>query len=344
MQRRKKTGMLIPLFAGAFFLCLFIPRTSSSDRGMIPFKPTVKIFEPVQDAAIAWNGKDEILLLATDLRTSEPTKVLEVLPLPSEPEVEKGSDLFFTVASNVILEKLETQQYKKKKNGKGLRGAEADASNLPAGKVTFHEQIGSHDISVTEVLDQEGFIEWVTAYLEGQGVDTPEIPDPMKKTIAVYLKKKYRWFVFDVVSLETGVKRHDAILYKFKSKNLYYPLNVMNTIEGDTSIRLLILSNKLLKNFKGLAGKKVKVENKAVTANGQDFNAAAKRVFAALDKLPPGKAPFADEKSRSEEVKSLNKCMARIFGILGGGEKKIKLRVWRIEAPASSFKKDLIVN
>lgn len=344
MSRHAAARSCIPLIAGAVLVCLFVPRTSSSDRGMIPFKPTVKIYEPVQDAAIAWNGKEEVLLLATDLRTSEPTKVLEVLPLPSEPEVEKGSDVFFTVATNVILEKLQKQAYKKKKNGKGLRAPATDKAELPAGKVTFHEQIGSHDISVTEVLDQQGFIEWVTAYLKEQGVDTPEIPDPMKETIALYLKKKYRWFVFDVVSLGTGVKRHDAIMYKFKSKSLYYPLRVMKTIEGDTSIRLLILSNKLLKNFKGLPGKKVKVENKPVTTNGQEFMDTAKRVWQAMKETQSDKNPFADEKTGNEELKALKKCMAKIFDLLGGSEKKIKLRVWRIQAPASSFNKDLIVD
>jgi len=39
---------------------------------------------------IAWNGKEEILLLTTDLKASEPTRVLEVIPLPSEPLVKKG--------------------------------------------------------------------------------------------------------------------------------------------------------------------------------------------------------------------------------------------------------------
>jgi|GEM_PF-3814427 hypothetical protein len=39
---------------------------------------------------IAWNGLEEILLLSTDMRASETARVLEVLPLPSEPKAKKG--------------------------------------------------------------------------------------------------------------------------------------------------------------------------------------------------------------------------------------------------------------
>lgn len=52
------------------------------------------------------NGQEEILLLPTDLRASEATEVLEVIPLPSEPEVKKGDVEVFRRATTLINKKL----------------------------------------------------------------------------------------------------------------------------------------------------------------------------------------------------------------------------------------------
>ena len=69
-------------------------------------QPKVVIFEPDQRAVIAFNGQEEILLLSADLRVSEPTKILQVLPLPSEPKVTKGDFEVFVKATNLINSKL----------------------------------------------------------------------------------------------------------------------------------------------------------------------------------------------------------------------------------------------
>jgi hypothetical protein len=65
-------------------------QSAQADRRAIPFRPGVTIFEPTQRALMAWNGEEEILVLSTDLRASSATKVLEVMPFPTEPRVKKG--------------------------------------------------------------------------------------------------------------------------------------------------------------------------------------------------------------------------------------------------------------
>src|SRR5512140_110581 len=77
-----------------------------ADRGAIPFRPEVTIFEPTQRALIAWNGEEEILLLSTDLRASRATKVLEVMPFPAEPRVKKGDVAVFRRAVRLINSKV----------------------------------------------------------------------------------------------------------------------------------------------------------------------------------------------------------------------------------------------
>ena len=89
---------------------------------------------------------------------------------------------------------------------------------------------------------------------------------------------------------------------------------------------------------------KREIRKARLKTNGQEFMDTANRALKAMVETPSDKSPFADEKTRNEETKALKKCTVKIFGLLGGSDKKIKLRVWRIKAPASSFKKDLIVD
>ena len=95
---------LISFLSFVVLICIHIHLYA--DRGSVPFEPHVQIFEPNQRALIAWNGSEEILLLTTDLYASESTKILEVLPLPSEPVVEEGNIEVFRKATELINEKL----------------------------------------------------------------------------------------------------------------------------------------------------------------------------------------------------------------------------------------------
>jgi hypothetical protein len=52
---KKIVGLLVLSIA-------FSAQVVYADRGSIPFRPNVKIFEPTQRALIAWNGEEEILL------------------------------------------------------------------------------------------------------------------------------------------------------------------------------------------------------------------------------------------------------------------------------------------
>jgi hypothetical protein len=292
---RKVVGLSI-------FLAVTNVQTLSGDRGSIPFRPGVKVFEPTQRAMIAWNGNEEILLLSTDLRASEATKVLEVIPLPSEPVVKKGDVEVFKKATALINEKLRERYLRALTKG-GRRQEEGP----PAGEVTFHKKIGAHDVSVTRVLKSQGFVEWVEKYLASAGVESPTIPEEMKGVVGEYLQEGFTWFVFDVVSLDEQPKTNEAIQYRFASKSLFYPLKITRTEEGDTSIELLVLTPRLLGDFPGIPIGQVKLPHEPV-----DITA--------------------------EELRSLNEEMDALLG----HQPNMKLRIWQIKGKLSSFKKDLI--
>ena len=276
--------------------------TARADRGSIPFKPWVKVFEPNQRAMIAWNGREQILLLSTDLRASEPTKVLEVIPLPAEPKVSKGDVEVFRKATALINRKLPLLTEGRNKFALGKRGGARRA-----GKVTFHKKIGPHDISVAKVLEPRGFIRWVNDYLKRAGVDNPSIPAPMRGVIAEYLLDDYRWFVFDVVDLGKETVTNDAIQYRFASDCVYYPLRITRAEEGDTSIKLLILTPQLLSSFPGLPVSRVRLLHQPVTVT-------------------------------SDELRDLNEDMHNLLG----HPPKPKLRIWEIRGKLSEFENDLI--
>lgn len=288
----------VTLFAVVVVMC----SAAHADRGSIPFTPGVSIFEPKQRAMIAWDGREEILLLSTDLRASEATEVLEVIPLPSEPEVKKGDVEVFRRATTLINKKL-GRPPALGAHALGVKGTRAQ----PAGEVTFHEKIGAHDVSVTRVLNSRGFVEWVEEYLRSMGVLNPTIPEALKQVVGEYLEERFSWFVFDVVSLDEEPKTNEAIQYRFAANSLYYPMKITRTESGETSVELLILTTRLLNTFPGIPIERVRLMHEPVTVT-------------------------------SPELRRLSEDMADMFC----DRRTMKLRIWRIGGMLSSFEHDLI--
>src|SRR5687767_7288019 len=86
---------LVPLAALLAASAAGVPR-AGADRMAIPLhnatlKENVRIFESGQRALISWDGEMETLILSTDVRADKPVQLLEVLPLPSKPDVSEGS-------------------------------------------------------------------------------------------------------------------------------------------------------------------------------------------------------------------------------------------------------------
>jgi hypothetical protein len=275
-----------------------------ADRGAIPFRPEVTIFEPTQRALIAWNGEEEILILSTDLRASRATKVLEVMPFPSEPRVTKGDVGVFRRAVRLINSKV---RFPMAAQASRLGSDKREAYSPPAGEITFHERIGAHDVAVARVVSGERFVEWVNDYLRRCSVDNPVIPPRLRRVVQEYLDDGYCWFAFDVVSLESRFKTLEALQYRFVSPALYYPVKISRANQGQTSIELLILSPTLLGSFTGIPRSQIQLRHEPVSLT-------------------------------SAEVRSLDKGMDALLD----HRDDVKLRVWRVEGDFDSFDRDII--
>jgi hypothetical protein len=291
------------LLAAAFFT--IVTEWAVADCGGIPFKPHVAIFEPDQRAVIGFNGTEEILLLAADLRVSEPTKILQVLPLPSEPKVSKGDPQVFVKATKLINSKLPRHKPQYAMGGMGGMGSPKSA---PAGEVTFHDKIGSHDLTVTHVLDHRGFLDWVDGYLRKAGVDNPTIPEPMKAVVAEYLRDRFQWFVFDVTEVGKEIKTKEAIQYRFGTQSLYYPLRITRSEDGDTNVRLLVLSPELVR-LPDLTGGQVRLAHEPIRITSRELRSLGSHDLTALIK----------------------------------GDHSM-LRIWEVTGPLSGFKTDIVTS
>lgn len=246
-------------------LLLFIllcPSLGHADCGLIPFKSHVQIYEPNQRAIIAWNGEEEILILATDLRASASTKVLQVFPCRNEPTVKKASQRVFRAATEII-NRFYVEQNPRPRFDARFRtagpAAGAAAPLPPAGFVAFHEQIGRHNVSVTQVLDPDRFLPWAEEYLRSQGADTPRVGAETHIAMKHYIESGFRWMVYDVAEVGRELRSNEPLQYRFKTKELFYPLVLTKTADERVSVEILVLTNGLLTEYPELPREQVKV-------------------------------------------------------------------------------------
>jgi len=207
-----------------------------ADRGMIPVTPDVSVYEPGQKAIIAWDGREEILVLSTDVRASEETLVLEILPLPSRPVVEAASFGSFERVQEMIWEE-------------GVNwGAFSTTYNARGGsvEVLFHEEIGAHNITVVEAGSAVALVNWANGFLSASGVDQDITLQDFESVVDDYVGRGFRHYVLDVIAFSPAERSVDPILYRFDSSTLYYPLVITSPVGGDGEITLFTLTKEKL--------------------------------------------------------------------------------------------------
>jgi len=218
------------LIISSLILILLIPSLVSANKGMIVVGPReVSLQESGQNAIVAWNGDEEVIILSTDAKSSESTLVLEVLPLPSNPtKVEEGNFDSFIKLTEIVNKKVRAIREQMEETF----SKQAIALGI---EITFHKKIGAHDITVVKVNDLDYFINWVKNFTTSKGFEYTEISPEFKNTVANYLNRNIKFFVFDV--LEVGKDRQSIkpLVYRFKTDFLYYPLEITATSDAGWS-------------------------------------------------------------------------------------------------------------
>ncbi|MEA2090509.1 MAG: DUF2330 domain-containing protein [Thermoproteota archaeon] len=215
-MQRVSTGIIF------FLLVLFSVSSVYADRGMIPVSPEVSVYEPGQKAILAWNGQEEIMILSTDVTSSSETLVLELLPLPSKPDVEAASFKSFEEIQMLIWEEGVNLYY-------GLSKGEARAGSV---EVVFHEEIGAHDVTVVTAIDAVELVDWMKNFLEMNNVTEPVSLGGFEPAVEDYMSRGFRYYVLDLITVGPDERSVDPILYRFDSTFLYYPLIITSPVEG----------------------------------------------------------------------------------------------------------------
>lgn len=203
----------------------------AADRCVIPGSEA-DIYNPGQKVIVAWNGTVEKLILSTDLYSSMESKVLEIIPLPSKPNVEKRDYKIFTEIQRIIYGHAPPLAFGKG----GERGPE----------IIFHERIGAHDIMVVKAHGVDELIDFLKDYASREGLENLRITEKVKEIVNDYLQRGFNYWVLDLVELNGKIRSIDPIIYTFRSDELYYPLKVSRAAKGETKIIVYAITRHMI--------------------------------------------------------------------------------------------------
>lgn len=200
--------------------------------------------EPRQNGVIAWNGKEQILILSTDESNNIEGggATLSILPLPGKPiSVRPASTQAFDDAMSLVKQRL---------------------NMVAKGTMLLEAKIGTHNIFVWK-LDRPGdFAGQVRAYIKEKynGVADALITPEAEQTVKHYFDQGFRYFAFDLAFMPAQRETKVAIAYRFESPFVYYPL-VISRIGGvgATEVNLVVFSPSSLHHFKGLNHERIEV-------------------------------------------------------------------------------------
>jgi len=206
---------------------------------IIPVEPDVSVYEPGQKAIVAWNGREEALILSTDVNGDADTFALEIMPLPSNPKTiqEASFESFQTVESLIWANTPATDTFR-------TTGESGEATVTIS--ITFHEKIGAHDITVVNVTDASHLSSWAESFLQRNNISENLQMQKVEPIIDDYLKQGFHYFVFDLIEASQQQNSLNPILYKFETSFLYYPLKISSLNPGNSKIILFLITEDIV--------------------------------------------------------------------------------------------------
>ncbi|MGB9885640.1 MAG: stalk domain-containing protein [Moorellales bacterium] len=249
MKLRAKANRTALCLAVLLFLVLAGAPEARADRGVIYTEP-VGLAEPGQKAFIAFNGEEELLVLATDLWAARQTAVLEFIPLPAEPAVTLAPDGAFEKLQE-ILKAHRVVYFRTEKSGPTQEVGGGEAVEL-----LLHRRLGVHDVTVVRVKDPAAFAAWAGAYSRKNGFPVRGLTPQEEAVVADYCRRGFNNFVFDLVRVGEKVQSVPPLAYRFKTPALYYPLKTAALYGGSGRADLVICGDGRLLDrvYPGLSG------------------------------------------------------------------------------------------
>ncbi len=229
VRATKARGLRV--IALALLISLCFSQVSNADMGRI-HTSEARVDETAQKAIILHNLEEEVLILGTDLEADRQTTILRFIPFPSEPQVSLAKGDPFTAIGELMKEH-ELVFVMTSKGGGG--------SAQPV-EIRMNARLGAHDITVVEINEIQAFRQWVEARLANKSALQSEDFARVQEIASDYVSRNIRHFVFDVVEVTPETRFVEPIIYRFKSKELFYPLKTTNTFGGKGLIDLVVVA------------------------------------------------------------------------------------------------------
>lgn len=181
--------------------------------------------EPAQRAVVLWNGTEEVLFLATDLASSAPSAMVEMVALPTEPTMRAGDLSTFNKLA-----------------------ALATLHNPSLALPVAMAPVGT--MSNVQVKKTDALAELAAASVPIPPLLSPSPTDPICFSMVSGLKSRgFDWVVLDHVILSSTVQSFPPVEYRFKSSQVFYPVELSKQNAGDTKIDLVVITPKPLTSF-----------------------------------------------------------------------------------------------
>ncbi|MBN1471658.1 MAG: DUF2330 domain-containing protein [Syntrophaceae bacterium] len=236
MNGTKNLSFLAPVFILPILtFSLFF--NANADMGMISASnEAVKVSEDAQKAIILHNLEEEVLILGTDLKADKKTGIIRFIPFPSEPKVSLAPDNVFEKAAAMVKKYgLKYLFFYQTKDGPG-------SSTSEGVEIRLNMKLGAHDLTVIRVNNVSTFRQWVNDFFKSKGLPLKEAYPEEEAIVDDYVKRGIIYFVLDFVEVLDETRFIEPVMYKFKSRELYYPLKTSNTFGGAGIIELIIVA------------------------------------------------------------------------------------------------------
>ncbi len=232
------------------------PETSETDLVEIPPVPQIvqnhfidnfdilsgTFKESSQRAIIAWNGYEddrgeETLILTTNekSRVGEDIPMLSVMPLPGRPiDIQVVDPNIFLKTRKLLYSKLPPSEV------------------VPISYYEYQRIISPHNIFVLKLDNIDDFKREVTAYVAKtyNNEAAALIDAKTEKIVGEYFKRGFRYFAFDLTEVRENSSDKAAIIYRFKSRFVYFPLQISGVggTDSRTYVDLIIMTPGLIQN------------------------------------------------------------------------------------------------
>ncbi|MGA1820239.1 MAG: DUF2330 domain-containing protein, partial [Thermoplasmatota archaeon] len=209
------------------------------DGGYIPMM-NINVYEPGQNAIICWNGERERMYLSINIHAERPTEGIHFVPFPSLPKVSLGDFETFERMERVFLRELDFHSFEQY-DSDGTSGA--GGGEEKSFDVKFTATLGSHSITVIEIVDPDDFKDQISDLMEEVGSSIEAWPSGLEDVIIGYCNKGYCYFAVDRFQIGNEPGSVEPLIYDFKTPELVFPLEISSILKGETTIKLALITS-----------------------------------------------------------------------------------------------------